>query len=327
MGAHMKLKLFTVAALPWLMAGGAVAGDWKSEHPYDPNVQDLTERAESVTRPHYTRAEHGARQARTGGGTTSPNMTNHGGSTMSTLATKAIFWGPSWTPTDPKVGGMDLFFAGWNGSNAAKMNSEYRGATSTLPYNGHLIDNAAVTAGAGDGGNGAAIVAEICKLTSNRPDSYTHYAVLSETKRGVNQFCAFHGASSCPGTGVAFTYSFYFNLDGDPGCDPQDPGTVTLHSQGLAALGNVVSHELSETVTDPGVLILGGSWLMGVGAWFDSNGYENGDKCAWTFGAPYVTFSNGTKWKIQGEWSNKAYTAGTGYPNSAGQRGCLAGGP
>ncbi len=32
-----------------------------------------------------------------------------------------------------------------------------------------------------------------------------------------------------------------------------------------------------------------------------------------------------TNWKLQGEWSNAAYTAGTGYPNSSGQKGCLDG--
>jgi hypothetical protein len=61
------------------------------------------------------------------------------------------------------------------------------------------------------------------------------------------------------------------------------------------------------------------------GAWYDRNGQENGDKCAWTFGAPLVMFRNGVQWKIQGEWSNAAYTAGTGYPSASGQRGCLSG--
>jgi len=28
---------------------------------------------------------------------------------------------------------------------------------------------------------------------------------------------------------------------------------------------------------------------------------------------------------VQGEWSNAAYTGGTGYPNRSGQRGCLDG--
>ena len=96
------------------------------------------------------------------------------------------------------------------------------------------------------------------------------------------------------------------------GCDPED--TSGLHSQGLAALSNVSGHELSEARTDP----------TGLG-WFDASGEENGDKCAWTFNVPLVTFSNRSKWKIQGEWSNAAYNAGTGYSNSSGQKGCLDG--
>jgi hypothetical protein len=82
-------------------------------------------------------------------------------------------------------------------------------------------------------------------------------------------------------------------------------------------LSNVSGHELSEARTDP----------TGAG-WFDTSGAENGDKCAWTFNVPLVTLgsgSNSTKWKIQGEWSNAAYNAGTGYANSSGQKGCLDG--
>ena len=109
-------------------------------------------------------------------------------------------------------------------------------------------------------------------------------------------------------------FAFFFKLDGDAGCDPQD--TQTGHSQGLAALANVSAHELSEARTDP----------ASPGAWYDSQGQENGDKCAWTFNVPYVKFSgNNTIWKLQGEWSNSAYTSQTGYPNRSGQKGCLDG--
>jgi len=87
-----------------------------------------------------------------------------------------------------------------------------------------------------------------------------------------------------------------------------------VHSQGLAALANVSAHELSEARTDPSN-----------GGWYDSSGAENGDKCSWTFNVPFVTFSNGSTWKVQGEWSNNAYTSGTGYPNNSGQNGCLDG--
>jgi len=38
-----------------------------------------------------------------------------------------------------------------------------------------------------------------------------------------------------------------------------------------------------------------------------------------------VTLSNGSQWKLQGEWSNNAFNANSGYPNSSGQKGCLDG--
>jgi hypothetical protein len=44
------------------------------------------------------------------------------------------------------------------------------------------------------------------------------------------------------------------------------------------------------------------------------------------FGLAYPgAHTKSPQWKIQGEWSNAAYNAGTGYPNSAGQNGCLGG--
>ena len=56
-------------------------------------------------------------------------------------------------------------------------------------------------------------------------------------------------------------FAFFFDLDGDAGCDPDTSG---LHSQGLAALANVSAHELSEARTDP----------ASPGAWYDSSGAE-----------------------------------------------------
>jgi hypothetical protein len=39
------------------------------------------------------------------------------------------------------------------------------------------------------------------------------------------------------------------------------------------AMVSVIAHEVEETNTDPNL-----------NAWFDSNGAEDADKCAWTFG-------------------------------------------
>ena len=243
----------------------------------------------------------------------SPNMTYHGGKIMKTAVTGAIFWGTSWgTYQGDKIGGTDSWYQGFTNSNYAKTSDEYTGSNGqvgpTTSYIGHYID----TSAAGNGNNTSAILAEVCKMITNPdPNGNGYYAVYVDAKRGSNGYCAYHSVGTCGGKTVQF--AFFFNLDADAGCDPGD--TSGLRSQGMAALANVDGHELSEARSDP----------ANPGAWYDSSGEENGDKCAWTWGAPLVTFSNGTKWKIQGEWSNAAYTAGTGYPNGSGQKGCLSG--
>jgi hypothetical protein len=241
-----------------------------------------------------------------------PNMTYHGGKIMPTAVTQTIFWGTSWgTYSGDKISGMDTWYLGFSGSDYAKTSDEYTGSNGqvgpTITFGGHTIDTSAATGG----GSTSAILAEVCKVVSPDPSGNGYYAVYVDKPRGGAQYCAWHSAGSCGGHPVQF--AFFFKLDGDAGCDPGD--TSGQHSQGLAAIANVSGHELSEARTDP----------ASPGAWYDGSGQENGDKCAWTFGAPLVNFTNGTQWKIQGEWSNNAYNAGTGYANSSGQKGCLAG--
>jgi hypothetical protein len=240
-------------------------------------------------------------------------MTYHGGQIMPTAMTQSIFWGKGWAGyTGDKIDGMDLWYVGFGDSNYAKTSDEYTGSngqvTSGTTHLGHIVDSTAASGGSST----SAILAEVCKeITSPDPDGNGYYAVYTDVPRGHANYCAYHSYGACGGKRVQF--AFFFDLDGDPGCDPQD--TSGLHSQGLAAIANVSGHELSEARTDP----------ASPGAWYDSKGEENGDKCAWTFNVPKVTFSNTTQWKIQGEWSNYAYDSGTGYPNSSGQKGCLDG--
>lgn len=242
-----------------------------------------------------------------------PDMTYHGGVIMPSTESEAIFWGPSWansTFTGDKITGLDSWYSGFNGSNYANTSDEYTGSNgqvgSSLINDHYLVD----TSTAANGSSTSAIVAEVCKEIAN-PVTNGYYPVYVDVKRGNAGYCAYHTFGTCGGKTVQV--AFFFNLDGDAGCDPQD--TSGLHSQGLAALANVSGHELSEARTDPD----------SPGAWYDKRGQENGDKCAWTFNVPLVKFSNGTYWKVQGEWSNNAYNAGTGYPNSSGQKGCLDG--
>lgn len=265
---------------------------------------------------HLTRdaAEAAATAARTSLARRSANMTYHGGRIMTSATVKSIFWGPKWagaTFTGDKVTGIDSFYTGFNQSHYALTSDEYTGLGQqvgpTILNLGHVID----TSTASGGNSTAAILAEACKEFTGPNDGSAYYAVYTDLPRGNAGYCAYHSVGTCGGVPVQF--AFFWSLDGDPGCDPGS--TVPGHSQGLAALANVSAHELSEARSDP----------ANPGAWYDSSGQENGDKCAWSFNVPSVTFSNGTAWKLQGEWSNAAFTAGTGYPNLSGQRGCLDG--
>jgi len=242
----------------------------------------------------------------------SPNMTWHNGKIMPIAVTENIFWGTSWgTSPGDKITGLDTWYDGFSGSNYSATSDEYTGTngqvSATTSYLGHVTD----TSAASGGNSTSAILSEVCKKITPDPNGNGYYSVYTDLPRGNANYCAWHSYGTCGGTVVQF--AFFWKLDGDPGCDPQS--TISTESEGLAALANVSGHELSEARTDPTS-----------GGWYDSSGAENGDKCAWTFNVPYVTFSsNGSQWKIQGEWSNAAYTGGTGYANSSGQKGCLSG--
>ena len=252
----------------------------------------------------------------------SANMTYHGGKILTTAVSKAIFWGPSWTNSAfvaDKISGLDSWYTGQSGSNYAATSNEWTDTVngghqvgSTLTHQGHIVDTSTASGGA----NTSKILNEVAKQVQLGTivldaSGHSYIPVYTDVKRGSAGYCAWHSSGTINGATVQF--AFFFNLDGDAGCDPSD--TTTGHSQGLAALANVTAHELSEARSDP----------ASPGAWYDSSGNENGDKCAWTFNVPSVTFSNGTSWKLQGEWSNAAFTARTGYPNSSGQRGCIDG--
>ena len=245
------------------------------------------------------------------------NMTFHNGKIMNTANIQMVFWGTSWTSTDPKIAGLQSFYQGFSGSNYAMTSDEYTGTNGrvgpTVTFQSHSLDTTSA-AGIQNGNNVTAILQTVCRNVSPDPSGQGYYPVYTDQPRGNAGFCAWHSAGTC--NGIPVQIAFFFKLDNDPGCDPGD--SQTGHPQGLAALANVSAHELSESRTDP-------AYNGSFGGWYDSSGSENGDKCAWTFNVPYVGFPNGTIWKLQGEWSNAAYTAGTGYPNRSGQDGCLNG--
>jgi hypothetical protein len=106
-------------------------------------------------------------------------------------------------------------------------------------------------------------------------------------------YCAYHSYADAAGV---LLYAVHPHVAGVGTCDMGESPTGTTAD----AVLNVVSHEHVEIITDP----LGN-------AWYDSEGEENADKCAWRFGslsgspgALYNQVIAGSPYLLQLEWSN-----------------------
>ena len=118
----------------------------------------------------------------------------------------------------------------------------------------------------------------------------------SGTSCAYSHFCAYHSWSGSGSSVLLYANQPYAAHAGcDSGVRPNgDDADPTI---------NVTSHEHNETITDPQ-----GS------AWFDRQGYENADKCAWTFGTPlggsgstaYNQLINDHRYYVQQNWSNQS---------------------
>lgn len=134
-------------------------------------------------------------------------------------------------------------------------------------------------------------------------------------------YCAWHDYTKSayyPGVpeGISFTNMPYvLNQGGSCGQNFVNPAPAGT----LDGVTIVAGHEIEETVTDPGAE----DYINGVqyGGWFDWQGWENGDKCAWVGdglgspvpGAAYnMTGNDGHTYPVQTLWSNVS-AGGVGY--------------
>lgn len=253
---------------------------------------------------------HGIVHARGAGALKSgaANMVWHNGAVMNKADVTPIFWGTSWaTHQGDKIVGMDAFYKGVGGTSYMNTNTEYTGlnaskVTNSVTGQDPLLNNTSAGSKAPTTAQVLSVVSDTLTRAGTRPpaDGSGYYPVYSDVKRGSASYCAWHSYGSISGVDVQF--GFFFDLDGDSGCDPKGltgrlASSAVDNSPGLAALANVSGHELSEAVTDPRN-----------GGWYDRQGAENSDKCAWTFSNQLITFRDGSNWRIQGNWSNRVYS-------------------
>lgn len=138
-------------------------------------------------------------------------------------------------------------------------------------------------------------------------DPNTVYAIF--TGPGINlgggfgtQYCAYHthGTVSVAGASkIALYAAMPHNQDFPSACT----SALASPNSDVAANSevNTLAHEVEETTTD----------MLGT-AWYDRRGYENADKCAWTWGTTakssnggvYNMILGGTPFLIQRNWKN-----------------------
>lgn len=222
--------------------------------------------------------------------TSGDNLVDHGGKTLPTSSTYAIWWGnQSDFPADAQSG-LDSLFEGMTGSSFLGISSQYmRGSAPASTFHTNWTDTSAPP---NQDPSISTIVNEACKvLTANgtTPDTDGIYFVYTSNPSHDNR-CAWHNHGTCKGVDIQVAY-MPSTTGGVAECDPGNLYNCNSYSQGTRSLANVTSHEFMETITN-----------ADLSAWYDSSDSEIADKCAWNFSS-CVTLTNGS-WQLQEEWDN-----------------------
>ncbi len=166
-----------------------------------------------------------------------------------------------------------------DGSNHYASNSvRFAGSTTDNYSHGTALSDAAIQA----------IVAGAIGSGHLPNDTNAVYFVLTsadvnETSGFCTQYCGWHTHGTISSSDIK--YSFVGNPDRCPSaCAAQATGPNG--NAGADGMASIIAHELEEAVTDPDL-----------NAWYDRRGYENADKCAWTFGTTAIA-GNGSQYNM-----------------------------
>ncbi len=260
----------------------------------------------------------------------SPNLSWHGGPVMHSTSVYSVYWAPpgygyqaGYSATIDKYF-QDVATDSGKTSNVYAIDKQYTDGSGPALYastfTGSLTDTDPYPAS----GCSDAPFTPVCLTDSQLQSELKSFVAAKGLPRGMStiyfvffpigvgscfdststsctysQYCAYHGWI---GSGDASTI-IYANM---PYADQPSAGSncdieSSPNGNDADATINVTSHEHNEAITDP----LGN-------AWYDSGGYEIGDKCAWTFGQQLGSTQYGSynqaissgKYELQQEWSN-----------------------
>jgi hypothetical protein len=246
-----------------------------------------------------------------GGGSTDNGIYYHGGPVMLGTVNVYYIWYGDWSGNSA-IGILTDLAKNIGGSPYFNINTTYydgaaKHVTGSVQYVTSANDNYSLGTTLSDA-NIQTIVANAIGGGSLPYDSNGAYFVLTsadvaESSGFCTKYCGWHTYGTISGTNIK--YAFVGNASRCPtACEAQT--TSPSGNDGADAMASVIAHELEEMVTDPNL-----------NAWYDRRGYENADKCAWTFGS-VSTAANGSLYNmllgtrqflIQRNWVN----AGGGY--------------
>ncbi|MEI7540606.1 MAG: hypothetical protein WCJ89_03915 [Actinomycetes bacterium] len=238
----------------------------------------------------------------------SGDLLDRHGALLPTITIHPIYWGPSSTLNVSYQLNTTNFLSGLVCSNCstrlAGMLKQYsRGANINISLGKSYSDTSNPPSNAPATNAVANEVVKVVSAGAKDPiDPTGLYLVFTSNFPSRAGYCAYHGAASVriASTTTSFTFGYMPNLASQlNGCGAQYLPNYVASGVGQAfdSLFNVTTHELYETITDPGT--------SGY-AWYDASGYEIGDKCAWNWSTSIA--AAGKTYVVQQEYSNLTHS-------------------
>jgi hypothetical protein len=221
-----------------------------------------------------------------GGGGKSNGINYHGGPVMVSGVNIYYIWYGNWSGNTATTTILTDFANSIGGSPYFNINTTYYNGSSTpipnsVSYAGFTTDNYSRGATALTDADIQTIVSSALSSGAlGQPDPKGVYFVLTSadvTKSGFcTSYCGWHTHGTIAGSDIK--YSFVGNPAQCPSACTAQPTVSPNGDVGADGMVSIIAHELEEAATDPDL-----------NAWYDLRGYENADKCAWTFGMTYTT--------------------------------------
>jgi hypothetical protein len=249
-----------------------------------------------------------------GGGASSTPISYHGGQVLVNGVNAYYIWYGNWSGNTAKSfsngspGILPVLTSSIGGSAYFNVNTTYYNGSGVHVLNsvslaGQTDDNYSRGAALSDGDIQAIVSAAINRSALPADPKGVYFVLTSadvnETSGFCTQYCGWHTHGNVGGTDIK--YAFIGNPDRCPtSCEAQTASSPN-HNPGADGMASIIAHELEEATTDPDL-----------NAWYDKRGYENADKCAWTFGTTYLTGNGahanmnlgGLDYLIQQNWVN-----------------------